>query len=407
MSNLRQVISPTLSTFLMITGVTLMAVALPIYLENLGYSKIMIGIIAASYCAGMAYGSFKIEPIVSAVGHIRSFCAFIAIMVVSVLIPVIFDNFFTWFIFRFFCGLALGGLYVVLESWFLSIGNKKNSGLYLSIYMAALGLGSSLAPFFMNIKSAGVYTIFIITAIFLSASSATLSLKRGPAPEIGEHSVMTISNLFKISKIGVIGCIISGFMISSMQSLLPLILTQQQFSTAEISITLAALIFGNFCFQYPVGYISDKYDRRNVLQAICLIGMIAYLCAILFYTQFSIFYLLCIFIIGGSIFSLYPIAISFTCDQIEQKDIMKAIQGLLLVYGIGSVFGPLVISFALKFFGSVSLFLINSFFLGLLMFYILRSKILGKKNIEPVHTHNIMPTATSTIPELNDTKEVL
>ena len=177
----------------------------------------------------MVLGSFKIENLVCNIGYIRAFSTFIAIMIISILVPILYNNILIWIIMRFCTGMSLAGLYIVLESWFLSIASKQNRGTYLSLYMAALGLGATIAPFFINISSAGFASPFIIAVLFLSSASIALTIQQRSTPEICMQSVMTIKQLFMLSKIGIIGCIVSGFAISSIQSLLPLILVDTNF----------------------------------------------------------------------------------------------------------------------------------------------------------------------------------
>ena len=48
------------------------------------------------------------------------------------------------------------------------------------------------------------------------------------------------------------------------------------------------------------------------------------------------------FLLGGFIFTLYPLSISQLCDQLKADDIVAGTQGLLLIYSVGATIGPLV-----------------------------------------------------------------
>ena len=136
------------------------------------------------------------------------------------------------------------------------------------------------------------------------------------------------------------------------------------------------------------------------MQIMCLLGTFAYLYLATTYETFNILYLIVMFIVGGSIYTLYPLAINFTCDQISQQNTIKAILGLLLVYSFGSILGPLILSVILKFFNPFIFFLVNSFVLGIMTFYVFYSSIISIR-IKPKSQHTIIPTSTSVIPELN------
>lgn len=389
----------------MIIGINLSLLTLPIYLGNITYSTSLIGVIAASYYVGMIVGAFKIETIVCNIGHIRSFAAFIAITIISISMPLVYDHLILWIVARFIGGASLSGLYIVLESWFLSVSSDKTKGFYLSIYMVALGLGGLLSPFLINISNQDPITQFIISIAFLSSAIVSITMKRSPTPEISEPSALSIIKLFSISKVGVMGCIISGCCISSMQSFLPLILNNTNFTTFQISTILSILLLGSTIFQYPIGYLSDRYDRRYIISVLCFLGIVGCAFAAIFHLNYSFSYLFSIFIIGGVIFTLYTISVSFTCNKVKPQDMIRALQGLFLTYGFGCVIGPLITSLSIKIFGYRGIFLINILCLSVLMVYVIMRIARKTKEIDNLYSYNLLPITTPVVSEFTAKSE--
>lgn len=399
-NDFQKILHPILSTFLMVIGVTFLMSFFPIYIESQGYSKGFIGVVSSSYYLGMVLGSFRIEPMICQIGHVRSFSIFLAAMVIAVIFPTLWGQSWTWFLSRFITGFSLAGLYLVLESWFLAVGSAQTRGKYLAFYMSALGLGSAISPFLMNMGDVTTTEPFSISILFLAAAIIPLTIQKSPSPEISSQSTITLKKLYKISPIGVTGCIISGFLISSIQTFIPIILNTPESTTFEISTVLGVLLLGNFVFQYPVGYISDKMDRRYILLGIGILSCLSIVIYAITYATFSTSSFLAIFCIGGSLFSMYPAAISYTCDSVDQKDIVKVTQGLLLYYGAGSVFGPLTSSLFMKLVGNVGLFLSILLFCGFYIFLLVKSVIFGKVKA-PQYEYTVMPRTTPIASELD------
>lgn len=398
----QKISSPLLGTFLMIIGVTFITSFLPIYMTNNGYSPEIIGFVASSYYLGLMIGAFKIEPIICHVGHIRSFAAFLSCMIIAITIPALYNHLSLWFLSRIVTGFCLSGLYIVLESWFLSVATLKTRGSLLSFYMVALGLGSAVAPFLMNLgTSLEGPAPFDVAIIFLAAAIIPLTLQKSPAPEISSPSAMTLKELFSVSPLGVVGCVLSGFGISSLQSFLPILLNKPFFTTFEISAILGTMLAGNMAFQYPVGYLSDRYGRRSVLFGICiLIVFSAFIYGALFPAH-SMISIISIFCLGGAVFSLYPLTINYICNFIEQEHLVKATQGILLFYGIGAVLGPIITAESIKFLGDEGLMITIGSLSGVYSLFVAQSLLRYKRTEEHLYKHTQLPRTTPVVSELD------
>ena len=384
----------------MITGLYISQLTLPIYLENINYSTSLIGIISASYYAGMILGALKIEAMICNIRYIRSFVVLISTSIISISVTLIYDHLALWIIARFIGGASLSGLYIVLESWFLYISSEKNKSFYLSIYMLAVSLGGLVAPFLINNSNQDFRIQFIIAIVFLSFSIIFIAVKNSPTPEISVKSALNIVKLFSISKVGVLGCITSGLCIGSIQSFLPLILYNINWTALQISTTLSILYLGGAILQYPIGYLSDKFDRRYIISVLCFIGMFALTFAAIFYLNYSFFpYLFSIFIIGGVIFTLYTTSVSFTCSKVKPQDMVRALQGLFFTYGVGCMIGPLITSFSLQIFGYRGIFLINILCLSILMIYVMMRIARKINEVDNLYSYNLLPITTPVISE--------
>jgi MFS family permease len=402
----QKVSAPLLGTLFMIIGVTFIVAFLPIHLANHGYTPKTIGFVASSYYLGMLIGAFKMEPMICRIGHIRSFAAFVACMIIAIAVPALYNQLFLWFLSRTVIGICLSGLFIVLESWFLSVSTVKTRGVYLALYMVALGLGAAIAPFLMNAGTLQDATLFNIAIVFLAMAILPLTVQKSPAPELSPPSAMTLRELFLISPLGVIGCGLSGFGISSIQSFLPIILNKPLFSTFEISAMLAAMLAGSMVFQYPAGYLSDKYGRRSVLLALCLMIMLSTFIYGILFPSLSAFSFASIFCLGGALYSLYPVTINYVCNFIKQEDLVKTTQSLLLFYGIGAVFGPIVTGEFVGFFGDEGMLVSIGIPFVIYGAFVIRSLLVHKRTEDHFYKHAELPRTTPVVSELDPRADI-
>lgn len=302
---------------------------------------------------GLVLGSFKIEKLIVRIGHIRAFANFAAILTVSILLHLFEYNFYVWCVLRLITGFSTAGLFIVIESWLLTIGDTKNRGQILSIYMVSLYLANALSQLFLKIDSLSYNQLFIMIGISAVLSIIPLSLTKSQSPIIEETSALSLKNIYLLTKTGVAGCFFAGLVLSSIYGFLPLFLIKIS-NDDFVAIGMALVIFGGMFWQYPIGKISDLIERRKVILSLCISGMIISLLIITF-TNYTLIYTL-IFLLGGVTFTLYPISISHACDSLKAEDIISGTQALLLAYSLGAVTGPLIAPIFIKLIGTYGLF---------------------------------------------------
>lgn len=332
---------PLLSLFIFILGSGLFTTLLTVRLHNEHASTLIIGAMTGAYYAGLAYGSFKIERYILAVGHIRAFAAFASFLTVVSLTQGLFINPWGWLVLRFLAGLATAGIFIVIESWLLSVGDASGRGKILAFYMISLYAAQALGQLMINISDPNTLTLFALIAILSSLSVIPISLTKIPAPEISEPSSLNFIKLFKASASGLLSSLCAGLILGAIYGLLPLVIMQKTASTSNVGLFMALVIFGGMFLQYPVGKLSDFIERRFILLVLSVLTVIV---SFLMTYSFDNVYLAyaVTFLLGGLTFTLYPVSISHTCDSLDQKDIVSGTQGVLLAYSIGATIGPFI-----------------------------------------------------------------
>lgn len=339
--------SPLLSLFIFVLGNGFSATYMATILAHQHTSSILIGLMSSSLYAGLVIGSFRIEKLIARIAHIRSYATFASVITVISLLNGLYVNVYFWIVLRFFTGIAVAGVFIVIESWLLSYTEEKTRGQVLSFYMVTFYAAQSLGQLFLKYESSNVLFFFSFIAMSSSLSVLPLAMTKVDTPNFSEPSTLGLKNLYKRCASGLYACFIGGLVLGGIYGLLPVFLLKLFKSQDAVALYMFAVIFGGMFFQYPIGKMSDLIERRIVLIVISIASIFISAGILFFINYHYTFFILCT-LFGGFTFTLYPVSISHACDSLSSKDILAGIQTLLLTYSIGAMIGPVLASLFMK-----------------------------------------------------------
>jgi len=397
---LRASITPLVSLIIIILGSSLMTTLLAVKLAHMGTSSMMIGGMSAAFYGGLVLGSFKIEPFIARVGHIRAYAAFASTLAVVSILHGLWIEPWAWLVLRLLAGYSIAGLFVVIESWLLACSTIQTRGQVLAIYMTALYAGQAAGQLLLNISDVNSLVPFCLISLLCSLSVIPLSMTYVKSPPLSEPSVLDFFKLYSISPTGVISSLTSGLILGAIYGLLPLAISQFGHSDRDIGWLMGLTIFGGTLLQYPIGHLSDRFDRRKVLMVVYGLTLLTCLGLLLLGGNLTVLFAILTFGLGGFAFVLYPLAISHACDYLTAKDIVAATGGLLLAYGIGATLGPILASAFMHLLGAQGLFVYFILIAGAMSGFIYwRSK---TKPSLPLAEQQEFVIAARTTPVLNE-----
>ena len=343
-----------LSTAFLISGIGLMNTLVSLKFKMAGKSLVLIGYISAMYFSGMIIGSLKISKLIKTIGYSQSFITLSSVMAITVIFPIINDNMIIFSTCRFIQGICISGLYIIIESWILSSSSKKNRGKTLAIYMTVLYGSYSIGQFFLSKATVNTIVPFCISTILIVLSIIPLSGFSVTPPLFEEHKGTSLRKVFSASQSGFLGCLVSGIFISAIFSILPLYIEDITNNTHRIILALVLTFMSGVVVQYPLGVMSDKFDRHKIQIILnTVFSIFLALFAILEYHKLVNYYILLfiVVIIGTFSFTIYPISMNLVCDNLKKSQIIQGMEALTIAFGIGSILGPLYTSVCIKFFG--------------------------------------------------------
>lgn len=305
-----------------------------------GFPTAVTGLVMSAYFVGFLAGSTLAPRLVKRVGHIRVFSALASLASASVLLHAVFLTPGIWSLARLVTGFSYAGLYVVAESWLNDRATNETRGQLLSIYMI-ITLGSMASgQLLLNLGDPGGYVLFILASVLVSLALVPISLTARPAPSFEAPSHVGLKQLYDISPLGVLGCLATGVANGAFVGMGAVYAENIGLSVAQISIFMAIAIVGGVIFQWPLGHLSDKFDRRRVITVVTFLAALFALIAVIAssISPWVLFVIVCLF--GGLSFPMYSLCLAHTNDHLKPDQLVAASGTLVLVVGIGASFGP-------------------------------------------------------------------
>ena len=321
------------------------------------FSDFEIGYVFSGYFIGYLFSSIQCPKLIKNVGHIRVFAAFASLGSIAILLHWIVINPIAWLIFRMITGFSFAAIYIVCESWLNDRADNKSRGQLIGFYMIVLYFSTSAGGMLVNLRATTDAHLFILTSLLISLALVPILLTKKPAPDFSTPRFLSLKELYLKSPMAFVGSFSIGMVYSALFGLMGVFGAKIGLSIFQISILIFVNMFVGAIFQYPVGKISDKYDRRTILLSLNLIA-IASLVFIYLLGSLS-FNLLLVFIGIHSAVSLpyYAVVISHMNDFLEKDEIVSGSSTLTLVNALGMVMGPMLASGFMAYFGAYGYFL--------------------------------------------------
>lgn len=352
--NLRPITSLLLGTALLLLGVGLLTTLLPLRGRALGYSATMLGGLTSAYYVGYFAGTFMLPSLIQRIGHIRAFAFCTASVACLVLLHVLSTNAWLWLLLRLLAGVALVGLYAIIESWLIAQTEPSRRGTVFAIYMM-VNLGSlAVAQQLLRIQGAP-FVLLVMVALLVCAATLPVVATRQAQPQLQPVPRLELRRLFALAPSAGAGALLSGLSMGAFWGLLPVYVRGLGFDLTQVGTYMSVAILGGAALQWPLGRLSDRNDRRLTLAAVCALAAVLALLHLAVAAWLGAMLVL-IFLYGGLTFAVYPIVVAHLVDHLAQDELLSASSSVLLVYGAGSAIGPIAAGALMSLSGPGALF---------------------------------------------------
>ncbi len=304
-----------------------------------GFSTFELSLIGSAYFLGFLGGSSLAPQFIARVGHVRVFAALGSMISATVIsYPMITDP-YAWMVLRVLLGFSLSGIYVTAESWLNNASTNETRGQSLSAYMLMQMFGLVAGQGILAAGDPSGWILFVIPSILVSLSFAPILLSAQPTPAFEAARPMTLRQLYTASPFGVIGMTLLGGVFAGQFAMAAVYATEVGLNLGQLSAFISSFFIGAIILQYPIGWMSDRMDRRILIVGAAGAGALVALGGV-FLAQSYVALLVVALLSGGLAQPLYALLIAYTNDYLEPEDMAAASGGMVFVNGIGAIAGP-------------------------------------------------------------------
>jgi len=325
-----------------------------------GFATEVVGGIVAGYFLGFLAGALLAVRVVAAVGHIRAFAAFASVMSVTALLHVLWVDPLGWFVLRLGAGYCMAGMIMVTESWLNERATNRTRGQVFSLYMVTNYFAAGCGQFLLPLADPGEFHLFSAASILFSLALIPVLLSRASAPMPVTPHPTRLAALYRTSPMALAGALAAGLVNASFFGLAPVFAHAIGLSVGQISVLMGSAILGGLTLQWPVGWLSDRLDRRQVLTGVAVLTALA--CALIatLTSQGGAALYAAVTLYGGLSFTLYSLSAAHANDFAPADKLIQTTSGLLIVYGLGASTGPVLAALAMGHAGPRGLFLFSA-----------------------------------------------
>ncbi|WP_421915784.1 MFS transporter [Mesorhizobium sp.] len=332
------------SMALIAVGNGLMFAYIPVRLGVEGFDPVWAGLIVTGLSAGGLAGCMLTGPLVRRVGHARAFMVLSALIALSNAAVGAGPHPLLWIAARALYGFAICGLFIVAQSWLNDVVANAIRGRVMAFfyvaYVAGLGVGYA-ASALIDIKTAeGPLVGIVFTALSILPVGLT-RLRQPPAPQAAS---VALRRAWRISPVGVAGMLAVGGLSMAIAGFAPIHATAKGYSQADVALLLSCMPLGTLILQIPLGWVSDRTDRRYVLMGASALAMVTGMLALGF-DGAGVGVLVVIYIIwDGASESLYSLSSAHAADRAGKDDMVALSSSMLFAWSLAGFVVPGIVT---------------------------------------------------------------
>lgn len=336
-------------------------------LNGLNATALYIGILLVSPFMEMPLRKYGYKPVIIFGG---------GLVVSALALFPLWKSFWFWFVLRLLIGIGDHALHFATQTWITSFSPVKKRGRNIALYGLFFGIGFAAGPLMTPLVNINEALPFIISSILCLIGWLFVFTLKNEHPEQAaaiNSFLAAIKQFRKALKYGWIAFLpplAYGFLESSLNGSFPVYALRMDIKVSSVSLVLSAFAIGSIITQLPLGMLSDRCGRRNVLMIVLILGFCSFSTAI--FLEHSFIGLFIVFLFSGmAVGSTFSLGISYMTDLVPKELLPTGNLLCGIFFSLGSLSGPIIGGLFIKLFESVSFFYIVSTVLITVFFIIL------------------------------------
>jgi len=332
------------------------------------FTTTQMSIVMSCYFIGFLFGSRMAPEMIRRVGHVRVFAALGSMISAVLILYAAWPHWIAWSVMRVVIGFSFSGVYITAESWLNNASTNETRGQALSLYLIVQMVGIIAAQVLLNFADPSGYILFVIPSVLVSLAFTPILLSVMPVPAFDTTRRLSFKRLYDASPLGFVGMFLLGGIFSAQFGMAAVWGTQAGLNIRDLSIFVASIYVGGLVLQFPIGWLSDRMDRRGLILGLSVAGALILLLPVMFDLPFVMLVTIGA-LMGGISNPLYSLLLAYVNDYLDKSDMAAASAGLIFVNGLGAISGPIVTGWMMGVIGPSGFFLFMAIIFALLSGY--------------------------------------
>ncbi len=313
-----------------------------------GFSTTELGLLGTGWATGFVAGCILIPRVVRRVGHIRAYGALASVAAVTILLNLLIITPLAWILLRAVSGFTFAGASMIVESWLNERASRENRGTIFSVYQMVSFAASTAGQLMLAISPPSDFFYFVLGAIFYCLAILPTALSTAATPQPLKTTRFDIARLYALSPVSVVVCFLIGLTNGAFGTLGPVYARQIGLPVREVAILTAGALLGGSLIQFPLGWLSDRMDRRRVLVAVGIGAVAVGVAIVSLRPRDAMLITGLVAVYGAMAYPMYALSVAHANDFAGADDFVKIASGLLLLYGFGTMIGPAAAAYAMQ-----------------------------------------------------------
>lgn len=344
------------SAFLLFAG-GINALILPVRGAGEGFSSVSLGLLGTGWAVGYVLGCVFTSTLVARVGHIRSFSVMSAVAGIAVLLSLLVITPWAWIPVRAISGFCFAGAAMIVEGWLSERSEASSRGTIFGLYMMINLFATTAGQMVLMMGDPMGHLFFVLAAMFYLLALIPTAVSSSASPKPLVQARLNLHELYENSPVAFVAAFFIGISNGAFGTLAAVYATDIGLELSAVALFASLPILAGAAAQLPTGMISDRFDRRLVLVGTALVAFGADIAFISARPDDARVALLAVSVLGAAIFTMYPVIVAHANDHASPDTYVLTSGGLLLVFGIGAIFGPLIAGVSMQALGPRGLFI--------------------------------------------------
>jgi MFS family permease len=306
-----------------------------------GVDNLWIGLSAAVQSVGIILVAPYLPKYMSRMGPAILMLGAIMVSLVAFLLLPVFASTASWLVLRFVIGIAGGVLWICGDTWVNAVATERIRGRVVAIYGVAVTGGFSLGPLVVTLTGTEGFAPFLVSSAIMLLSALPLLPVVGISPSLRGEQAGGLLHYFALARLPMLMGMVYALSEGILLSFLAIYGLNQGLAETRALYLIAVMGIGGMLGSLPIGWLADHMNRMLLggLNVLCVaVAAVAIPVAI----TLPAWSLIVVVVLGAAMTGVYTVGMVIIGEQFKGADLAAASALYGLMFGVGSILGPLV-----------------------------------------------------------------